>query len=46
MAGSIEPKRLRSDDGDDDDGDDDDADGTGHLQRTPLPTAENEAYAL
>ena len=45
MAGEIEPKRLRSDD-DDDDGDDDDADGTGPLQRTPLPTAENEAYAL
>ena len=45
MAGSIEPKRLRSDDGDDDD-DDDDADGTGPLQQTPLPTAENEAYAL
>ena len=29
MAGSIEPKRLRSDDGDDDD--DDDADGTGSI---------------
>ena len=32
MAGSIEPKRLRSDDGDDDDDDDDDdADGTGSI---------------
>ena len=37
---------MATDDDDDDDGDDDDADGTGHLQRTPLPTAENEAYAL
>ena len=44
MAGEIEPKRLRSDD-DDDDGDDDDADGTGPLQRTPLPTAENESQS-
>ena len=44
MASSNEPKRLRSDD-DDDDGDDDDADGTGPLQRTPLPTAENESQS-